>query len=40
MINTILTWIAVILLAETAIAFSIVIGAFIKYLIKEMRGHK
>lgn len=38
MINTILTWIAIILLAEMAIVFPIVIGAFIKYLIEEMRG--
>ena len=38
MINTILTWIAVILLAEMAIAFPTVIGMFIKYLIEEKRG--
>jgi hypothetical protein len=38
MINTILTWIALTLLAEMAIAFPIVIGIAIKVIIQEMRG--
>lgn len=38
MINTILTWIAMILFGELAIVFPIVIGIFIKYVIEEMRG--
>lgn len=38
MINTILTWIAIILLAEIAIAFPIVIGIAIKVIIQELGG--
>jgi hypothetical protein len=38
MFETILTWMAIILLGELAIVFPIVIGIFLKHFIEEMRG--
>lgn len=38
MINTILFWLAIIILSELAIVFPIVMGIAIKFIIQELRG--